>query len=157
MKHIFCLLTFFPCWTWVCLDLHAIDFASLNRQTKVSISFSKLVWILYNIPQSYTHFVIFSTFHCSLWWRNGSKELDWLLGEYYIQNLIKILLKILWGWERKKSKVEIKTDAPKQVVTWLCHCTFIIVFLANSSFTFEIYRAKSFKMRYTMSLCKPFL
>ena len=40
----------------------------------------------------------------------------------------------------------IKTDASKRILNSFCHCAFIINFLANFYFIFQIYPSKSFKM-----------
>ena len=50
----------------------------------------------------------------------------------------------------------LKSVSPKRVVTILYHCAFNADFLANSYFISKICHAKSFKMRYIMSLYKPF-
>ena len=77
--------------------------------------------------------------------------------------LVKSPLKSLWSnpehWFFSNSFITfsyIKSVSPKRVVTILYHCAFNADFLANSYFISKICHAKSFKMRYIMSLYKPF-
>ena len=58
--------------------------------------------------------------------------------------------------KKRELNDNIKSVSPKRVVTILYHCAFNADFLANSYFISKICHAKSFKMRYIMSLYKPF-
>ena len=54
--------------------------------------------------------------------------------------------------------ITILTSVPlKRIVTCICHCAFIINFLANSFFILQIHHAKSFKMRHITYLYFSYL